>query len=53
MVYDLEGALRGVYVDKVASTLNCFFKIAEIETLSVGQDDFLASVQAAIEGVDK
>ncbi len=48
VVYDLEGALKGVFLDKVDSTLNCFFKNAEIEVLSVGQDDFLKSLQAAI-----
>lgn len=48
VVYDLEGALRGVFLDKVDSTLDCFFKTAEIEVLSVGKEDFLKSVQAAI-----
>jgi len=48
VIYDLEGALKGVFLDKVDSTLNCFFKSAEIEVLSVGQQDFLKSLQAAI-----
>jgi lipoate-protein ligase A len=48
IIYDLEGALKGVFLDKVDSTLNCFFKNAEIEVLSVGKEDFLQSVQAAI-----
>ncbi len=48
VVYDLEGALRGIYLDKLASTINCFFKNAGIEVLSVGQDDFHKSLEAAI-----
>jgi len=49
VVYDLEGALRGLPLDQVAGTLHCFFRDAEIELLSVGKDDFLASLQAAID----
>jgi lipoate-protein ligase A len=48
VIYDLEGALKGVFLDKVESTLNCFFKSADIEVLSVGKEDFLKSVQSAI-----
>jgi lipoate-protein ligase A len=50
IVYDLEGSLRGVYLDDVESTINCFFKRAETEVLSVGREDFNHSVQAAIAG---
>ena len=48
VIYDLEGALKGVFLDKVESTLNCFFKSNKIEALSVSKDDFLKSIQVAI-----
>ncbi len=48
VVYDLEGALRGLPVDKVPGTLDCFFKNTEIEALSVSKEDFLGALQAAI-----
>jgi lipoate-protein ligase A len=50
VVYDLEGALRGLPLDQVAGTLDCFFRDADIEVLSVGKEDFLKSLQAAIAG---
>jgi len=50
VIYDLEGALKGVFLDKVESTLDCFFNTVEIEVLSVGKGDFLESLQAALSG---
>jgi lipoate-protein ligase A len=49
VVYDLEGALRGLRLDQVAGTLDCFFRDTDIQVLSVGKQDFLGSLQAAIE----
>lgn len=48
VVYDLEGALRGLPLEQVAGTLDCFFRDAAIEVLSVEKEDFLQSLQAAI-----
>jgi len=48
VIYDLEGALRGIFLDQVAGTLDCYFKNAPIETLSVEKDDFKRSLQAAL-----
>jgi lipoate-protein ligase A len=48
VVYDLEGALRGLPIDQVPGTLDCFFRDAEIEVLSVTKEDFSQSLQAAI-----
>lgn len=48
VIYDLEGALKGVFLDKVESTLNCFFKSAEIEVLSVNKEDFMQSLRSAL-----
>jgi lipoate-protein ligase A len=48
IIYDLEGALRGVFTDGIDGTLDCFFKNADIDTLSVSQDDFAAAIRAAL-----
>ena len=48
VVYDLEGALRGLSVDQVPATLDAFFRDADVEVLSVTKEDFLQSLQAAI-----
>lgn len=50
VIYDLEGHLRGVFLDQVDGTLDCFFKNAEIEALSVDKDDFAASIRQALSG---
>jgi lipoate-protein ligase A len=50
VIYDLEGALKGVYLDRVESTFDCFFRDTPIEALSVGKDDFIAAVRAAVPG---
>ncbi|NIM69535.1 MAG: lipoate--protein ligase family protein, partial [Xanthomonadales bacterium] len=49
VVYDLEGVLRGLPLDRLPGTLDCFFRDTDIEVLSVGKDDFLSSLQAAID----
>ena len=48
VIYDLEGALRGLFLDDVEGTLDCFFKNTPIETLSVGKEDFLESLKATL-----
>ena len=48
VVYDLEGILRGLPLDQVPGMLDCFFRDADIEALSVSKEDFLRSLQAAI-----
>jgi hypothetical protein len=48
VVYDLESALRGVYLDKLKSAITGFFANAQIEVLSVGKDDFAASIENAL-----
>jgi lipoate-protein ligase A len=48
VIYDLEGALRGVFLDQVEGTLDCFFKNTEIEVLSVNKDDFASSIRQAL-----
>jgi lipoate-protein ligase A len=48
VIYDLEGILRGLPLDQVPGMLDCFFRDAEIEALSVGKEDFLRSMEAAI-----
>jgi lipoate-protein ligase A len=50
VIYDLEGALKGVYLDRVESTFGCFFRDTPIEALSVGKEDFIASLRAALPG---
>ncbi len=50
IIYDLEGALRGIYVEKLGATLDCFFRDSEIEALSVSRDDFEASIRQALVG---
>jgi lipoate-protein ligase A len=53
VVYDLEGSLRGIFLDEIEETVNCFFKRSEVEILSVGKDDFVASMQAALAGAKR
>jgi lipoate-protein ligase A len=48
VIYDLEGALKGVYLDGVEGTLDCFFRDSEIEMLSVSKEDFAASISNAL-----
>lgn len=48
VIYDLESALRGVYLDDLAGVIRAFFEETEVEVLSVSADDFIASVQDAL-----
>jgi len=48
VIYDLESALRGVYLDDLAGVIRAFFEETEVEVLSVSPDDFIASVQDAL-----
>jgi len=50
VVYDLEGSLRGVFLDEIEATVDGFFSGADVEVLSVGKDDFARSVRAALAG---
>lgn len=47
-VLDLEAALRGAYVEESSGILERFFAERTIAALSVGPDDFRASLDAAI-----
>jgi lipoate-protein ligase A len=49
VIYDLEGHLRGTFIDGLDNKLDCFFGQADIDTLSVGKEEFLGSLQAAID----
>lgn len=49
VIYDLEGILRGLPLEQVPGMLDCFFRDADIEVLSVAKEDFLRSLQAAID----
>ena len=48
MVFDLEAALAGTRLDDVEDTVTRFFDETDIDMLSVGAADFLASVNDAI-----
>ena len=48
VIYDLESALRGVYLDDLAGVIRAFFEETEVEVLSVSADDFIASIQDAL-----
>jgi len=47
-VLDLEAALRGAYVEDAGGIIERFFAERTIAALSVGPDDFRASLEAAI-----
>jgi lipoate-protein ligase A len=47
-VLDLEAALRGAYVEEATDIIQRFFQERTIAALSVGPDDFRASLEAAI-----
>jgi lipoate-protein ligase A len=49
VIYDLEGALRGLPLAQLSGTLACFFQNADIEVLSVQKEDFLKSLRAAVD----
>jgi lipoate-protein ligase A len=53
VVYDLEGILRGLPLEQLPGTLDCFFRDAEIDVLSVSKEDFMKSLQAAINSRDE
>jgi lipoate-protein ligase A len=48
MVYDLESALRGSYLHEVEDILDEFFRDAEIDVLSVGEEDFYTAIRNAL-----
>jgi hypothetical protein len=48
MVLDLEAALRGAYLEEATGIIQRFFQERTIAALSVGPDDFRASLEAAI-----
>ena len=49
LVYDLESALRGVYLDDLPGVVRGFFEQAETEVLSVSPDDFIAAFGDALD----
>ena len=48
VVYDLESALRGIYLHEVEDTLHRFFRDTEIDLLSVGEEDFYTAIRNAL-----
>lgn len=40
VVYDLEAALRGIFLEEISGRLDCFFKLTAIDSLSVRREDF-------------
>jgi lipoate---protein ligase len=48
IVLDLEAALVGTRLEDVEQTIRSFFESAEIDMLSVGADDFIASINDAL-----
>ncbi|MDJ0793361.1 MAG: biotin/lipoate A/B protein ligase family protein [Woeseiaceae bacterium] len=48
VVFDLEAALAGTRLDDVESTVNNFFDETDIDMLSVGAGDFVASINDAL-----
>lgn len=48
VIYDLEGQLRGTFVQDLDGKLDCFFRQAGIDTMSVSRDDFAAALHDAI-----
>jgi lipoate-protein ligase A len=48
VVFDLEAALAGTRIQDVASSIEQFFAETDIEMLSVGPEDFIASLEDAL-----
>ena len=48
VVFDLEAALAGTRLDDVDAAVRAFFEEADIDMLSAGADDFIASLQDAL-----
>jgi lipoate-protein ligase A len=49
VIFDLESRLRGVYLDDLAGVINAFFENSQVEVLSVSPDDFVASIEEALD----
>lgn len=49
VVYDLEAALRGAFVNEVDTVLDAFFEQAEVDSLSVRPEDFAAALKDALD----
>ncbi len=49
IVFDLESALAGTYLDEVNAVIARFFETTEVDTLSVTPADFKASIANALE----
>jgi lipoate-protein ligase A len=49
VIYDLESRLRGVYLEDLPGVVRAFFQQAGVEVLSVSPDDFIASLENAVE----
>ena len=47
VVFDLEGALRGVPVARIASAVNLFFSSASVGLLTIAPGDFARAIEAA------
>ena len=48
VVFDLEAALAGTRLDDVDATVRTFFEETDIDMLSAGPEDFIASLQDAL-----
>jgi lipoate-protein ligase A len=49
VIYDLEAALRGIFVNDLDAVLHDFFEQADIDSLSVRPEDFTAALKNALE----
>ncbi len=47
VIYDLEGALRGVPVERIGSAVKLFFASAPVGLLTVAPEDFARAIEAA------
>jgi hypothetical protein len=48
VVYDLEAALRGAFVNDIDTVLDAFFEQADVDSLSVRPEDFTAALKDAL-----
>jgi lipoate-protein ligase A len=49
VIYDLEAALRGIFVNDLDAVLHDFFEQADIDSLSVRREDFTAALKSALQ----
>jgi len=49
LIYDLESSLRGIRLEDIATVVKAFFQRSEFEVLSVAPEDFISSIEDALE----